>query len=321
MLPVPVTVVSGFLGSGKTTLINHILTHAHSLSIAVIVNDIGAVDVDAKLLADSSDSIVSLKNGCICCAMRPDLVQHVSELVDQQAPDHIIIEASGVSEPGKIMRTLRYPELNKKVYVATVVTIVDAEQFPGLQGNSRYLANEQIAAADLVLLNKSDLIAANDLKSLSERCRYPGSIVLQCRYANVPMEALFFDYRFNHLTDGQASKRETSTFFEAKVWEPTCAVDMSSLQCALRELPVEIYRVKGFITCNQTGACWLVQHVGDRATLLRMSAKQESALVLIGECNTVDWNQCLDNLNRIVFAQKHDRSAHANYAQSNSQIE
>lgn len=308
MLPVPVTIVSGFLGAGKTTLVNRILSGDHGLKIAVIVNDVGTIDVDAKLLASKSDGIVSLKNGCVCCSMRPDLVQHVGELVAEQAPDHIVIEASGVSEPGSIVRTLEYPELVKKVFVNAVVTVIDAEQFPGLSGTSRFLANEQLAEADIVILNKSDLVSSEALDQVFSQCRFPGNFVHACSFADAPAAFLFYDSHRDRQASVQMGQPMTSPPFETQTWQPPPAVDLAALREAIRELSPEIFRVKGFVTCGETGGSWLLQKVGTRTNIRPASAAPEDGLVLIGEQGAVDWSEVLDALNSIAPSNERRRS-------------
>ena len=303
MLPVPVTIVSGFLGAGKTTLVNNILSGDHGLSIAVIVNDVGTINVDAELLAGKSDGMVSLKNGCVCCSMRPDLVQHVGELVGARNPDHIVVEASGVSEPGNIVRTLGYPELLETVFVNAVVTVIDAEQFPDLAGTSRHLANEQLAEADIVILNKSDLVDVEELDQLISRCRSPGSLVYACSFADLPAELLFLETKQIRTASARHGHARTPTMFETRSWKPLAPVDLAVLRDAIRALPPEVFRVKGFVTCKVTGHSWLLQKVGTRTSFKAVSAAREDALVLIGERGAVVWSEALETLNGIVPAQ------------------
>lgn len=300
MLPVPVTIVSGFLGAGKTTLVNRILSGDHGLAIAVIVNDVGAIDVDAELLAGKSDGIVSLKNGCICCSMRPDLVQHVGELVSEQRPDHIFIEASGVSEPGHILRTLGYPELRETVSVNAVVTVIDAEHFFSLGGTSRQLANEQLAEADIVVINKSDLVEAEKLDQLVSQCTLPGNLVHACRFANVPAELLFLDRKPNRKGIAFQGHASTPMMFESRSWQPPTAVDLAALRDAMRALPQGVFRVKGFVTCGATGRTWLLQKVGTRTNFHPVLAAYDSGLVLIGARDAVDWDEALATLNCVA---------------------
>ena len=309
MLPVPVTIVSGFLGAGKTTLVNNVLSGDHGLSLAVIVNDVGAINIDAELLAGKTDGIVSLRNGCVCCSMRPDLVQHVGELVNEQSPDHIVIEASGVSEPGNIVRTLAYPELVETVFVNAVVTIVDAEQFPGLRGTSRYLANEQLAEADIVVVNKSDLVSSEALQQVESLCGMPGNFVYACSFANVPMPLLILDGSVDTQARLREHDRTTSQLFESRTWRPSMTIDVAALREAIGQLPPAIFRIKGFVTCGDTGRSWLLQKVGTRTNFKPVSNAQENALVLIGERGEVDWNAAFETLSGVASSEYGRHSA------------
>lgn len=309
MLPVPVTTVSGFLGAGKTTLVNNILSSDHRLSIAVIVNDVGAINIDAELLAGKSDGIISLKNGCVCCSMRPDLVQNIGELLAEQRPDHIVIEASGVSEPGNIVRTLGYPELDQTVFVNAVVTVVDAELFPSLAGASKYLANEQLAEADIVVVNKSDLVSADTLDDVVSHCTLPGTFVYACSFADVPAALLFYDSKPERQEIAGKRQLPKTPLFESQTWKPAAAVDVAALRQAIDALPPGIFRVKGFVACNATGRNWLLQKVGRRTNFQRVTNVHESALVLIGERGTVDWTAAFETLDSIASSRDGRQSA------------
>ena len=129
--PIPVTVVAGFLGAGKTTLINHILNGDHGRRIAVVVNDFGSINIDAELISDVGEGMVSLANGCICCVIRSDLISAVLQLADRpERPDHIVIESSGVADPASVVRAFMVPEIRSSVLLDGVITVVDADMAP-----------------------------------------------------------------------------------------------------------------------------------------------------------------------------------------------
>lgn len=301
MVPVPVTVVGGFLGAGKTTLINRVLGEPHGLAIAVIVNDIGSVDIDAQLLTEIGANVVRINNGCVCCSMRTDLVTQVAALAAEQRYDRIVIETSGISEPGNVIRGLRYPRLCGKVSDASVITIIDAEYFPRLAGDLRYLAHEQLAAADVVLLNKSDLVSSEQLKSVTLQCACPGLTIVECRHADVPLDVIFCagnsanrDYAPpNH-------EKSSSEIFESRTWEPNGPVSLTFLREALDALPASVVRVKGFVESHDTGDCWLIQRAGSRVSLIKTASKHAPALVLIARRSRIDWCTCIGSLNSCV---------------------
>ena len=139
--PTPVTVLAGFLGAGKTTLLNRILQSQHGLRIAVMINDFGALNIDAQLVsAIEDDFTVNLENGCICCNIRDDLLAQTLALLRRpDPPEYIIVEASGVSDPMAIAETFTLTEISHLLYLDSVITLVDAEQFGNLTGDYQRL--------------------------------------------------------------------------------------------------------------------------------------------------------------------------------------
>jgi G3E family GTPase len=191
--PIPVTVVAGFLGAGKTTLLNHILTAEHGRRIGVLVNDFGSINVDAELITDVSEEMISLANGCICCTIRMDLIQAVLQLADlPDRPEHIVIESSGVANPAGIVKSFLEPDIWGTVQLDSVVTVVDASQALILSQDEGRLARAQVAGGDLILLNKVDLVDAETLAQVHawiDSIR-PGVQVFDTTQARLPMEIL-----------------------------------------------------------------------------------------------------------------------------------
>jgi len=192
---VPLTILTGFLGAGKTTLLNRILHGDHGLRVAVIVNDFGALDIDAQLVVGVDEGMVSLANGCVCCSLRDDLLAAAGGLLQSAAPpEYVVIEASGVSDPFEIGLAFRMPPLRELFRLDSIVALVDAEQLPIFSADARLreLLERQIDAADLVVLNKIDLVSERQRSWLRAAIqeRAPRVLVWETSYAELPLPLL-----------------------------------------------------------------------------------------------------------------------------------
>jgi G3E family GTPase len=156
--PIPATILTGFLGAGKTTLLNYILKEQSAYKFGIIVNEIGEIGIDGQLVENAADEMIQLNNGCICCTVRKDLVKGVQRLLQRGGFDYLLIETTGIADPGPVAQTfLNIPQLTKYVRLDSIITVVDAEQIARQMKDSE-TAREQIAMADFVLLNKVDLV-------------------------------------------------------------------------------------------------------------------------------------------------------------------
>lgn len=170
--PIPVTVITGFLGAGKTTLLNRILTENHGKRIAVIENEFGEIGVDHQLVIQSDEEIFELNNGCICCRVRGDLIRILGKLRQRRDKfDSVLIETTGMADPGPVAQTFFTDEEVKESFALDgIVTVVDARHV-GLHFDDMREVREQIGFADVILLNKTDLVTAAELEKTEARIR------------------------------------------------------------------------------------------------------------------------------------------------------
>jgi len=193
----PVTVLTGYLGAGKTTLLNRILTEDHGKRYAVIVNEFGEIGIDNDLVVGADEEVFEMNNGCVCCTVRGDLIRVVQGLVKRQTRagagfDAIIIETTGLADPGPVAQTFFVDDdVKAKTRLDSVTTVVDAKHILLRLGDSRE-AREQIAFADQIVLNKTDLVSPDDLRMIEARLHRlnPLAPIHRAERSNVPLEAI-----------------------------------------------------------------------------------------------------------------------------------
>jgi G3E family GTPase len=265
---VPVTILTGFLGAGKTTLLNRILTGDHGLRVGVLVNDFGAVNIDAELVVGVDGNMVSLANGCVCCQIRDDLIESVTALLARpQAVEYIVLEASGVADPAGIFMTFTDPGLRDRIRLDSVTCVVDADQvfahpeYPPLID----LKLRQVGFADMLILNKVGL--AGPAQVAKVRAWLDGHFsrlrIVETDYCQVPGQILLGVGRFDPGRAGLSSPAEHSgtepachddhpapghsTMFSTWSYQTDQPLALDALRETMRKLPGAIYRAKGVI--------------------------------------------------------------------------
>ncbi|GAB4235988.1 MAG: cobalamin biosynthesis protein CobW [Methyloligellaceae bacterium] len=326
---IPATVVTGFLGAGKTTLIRNLLQTANGRRIALIVNEFGDVGVDGELLKGCGDAacrdedIVELANGCICCTVADDFIPTMTRLLErEQRPDHILIETSGLALPQPLVKAFNWPEVRAQVTVDGVVTVVDAaalaegrfahdeaavqaqrEADAALDHESplEELFEDQLACADIVVLNKADLLAPGAIGGIEAELRREirdGVTLLQARQGNLPAEVLLglgcaaeddlAARKSHHEAEGHAD-HDHDDFVSFVVERPALARREDFLAALPGIIAANgILRLKGFLAVEDAASRLVVQAVGPRVSSYfdrpwKPGEERRCALVVIGE--------------------------------------
>ncbi|MCP3469589.1 GTP-binding protein [Bradyrhizobium sp. CCGUVB1N3] len=269
-MSVPVLLVAGFLGAGKTTVVNHLLAHADGRRIAAVVNDFGAINIDAELIAGAADGVVSLANGCICCSLEGDLLRTLAALLRRDPrPDVIVIETSGVADPADVVRNLMDPLIFREAPLETVLCMVDATMQVAMLDDA--LLRSQIRAADVIALSKVDLTDAVAIAQMrgAIRAMRPSAVLVDVVHGEVPAALLFApDLDRTPVPREPGPKRPAAERFETMSWTSDRPVSLPRLQQAIGRLAPKLARAKGlFETVEQPGRVMVFQLAGGRATL------------------------------------------------------
>ena len=295
----PVTIITGFLGSGKTTLINKILHNKQKLKVAVLVNEFGDINIDTQLLMDVNENMLELSNGCICCTINEGLIDAVYQVLESDKKvDYLIIETTGVADPLPIILTFLSTELKDLTYLDSVLTLVDSENFTPDHFDSE-AALKQIAYGDIILLNKTDLVSEDRVDYLESYIKTvnKGARILRTEYSKIPSYLIldvntsklrpYFIEDNNDKYEVQKKSQNhlindgfTSVSFRSA--RPFSAMKFQNN--FIDELPENIFRAKGILWFQESESKHIFQLSGRRYDMQieKWSITPTNQLVLIG---------------------------------------
>ncbi len=293
--PIPVTIIGGFLGSGKTSLLNHIINNTRGKRFAVLVNDFGEINIDAKLVVSVEGETISLANGCVCCVIRDDLLKEVIRLCERDPlPEHIVIESSGVARPVSVAETFFNPAVQHLVEVQNMITLLDADLVIDDQADYTDLAYAQVAVADLVVINKTDLVPPQRLETVRKKVEaiVPRACIWETTFGEVPLD-LIFDDQMSRVMENLRGKNKLLTphhehhhgeEFATWTFRSQAEWSFNALQRAVEHLPKGIFRAKGMVRLDlETDDYGILQVTGRRGWLKLVEPEPDADEVVTTE--------------------------------------
>jgi G3E family GTPase len=289
-----VNMIFGFLGSGKTTLVRHLLgARARDRKLAVIVNEFGQVGIDGAILEGEAVDMIQLTSGCLCCTLKGPLLSAVEELRDKAEVEHTVIEASGVADPEEMIESFSAPEFRASVAVGPFVTVVDTAKFEVMREMLGEFYGSQVAHADIVLLNKIDLASPEQLAAVraevaelnpgarivtTERCGVDAGLVLDALSGWEPSQHEGGPHHHHH--EHRHGHHGGHPDFESEVLDAAGPVARAALESFFTGLPPEVLRAKGFMMVD--GAASLVQFTAGQLEITPTTLDRVPQMVFIG---------------------------------------
>jgi len=302
MTQTPVTVLTGYLGAGKTTLLNRILTEAHGKRFAVIVNEFGEVGIDNDLVVSADEEIFEMNNGCICCTVRGDLIRILDGLMRRKGKfDGIVVETTGLADPAPVAQTFFVDEdVRQNTKLDAIVTVIDSKHLLS-EIDQAPEAQEQIAFADVVLLNKTDLVSKEELARVEARIRAinPYVRIHRTEHCAIDLDEVLGKDAFNLDRILEIEPDFLDQFHEHEHDEGVASLSFTSvrpidpdkfipwIQDITQRFGADILRMKGILAMNNDDDRFVIQSVhmlldGDHQRPWKPGEKRESRLVFIG---------------------------------------
>lgn len=284
-----VILIAGFLGAGKTTLLRNILKWPEDLSrTAILVNEFGKIGIDGELLQGFKIPVYELTNGCICCSIQGDLLRTVEEILGGLHPNRLFIEATGVADPFEVLDFLKTSDIEKRISVPKVVTVLAGDFWEGREYFGPLFYN-QIKAAELLLFNKVDLLTKENVPRFLEEIREinPSCSVVPTHHCQIDPETLWVHaVKVNHETEshihhvhvdhGSAEEMGYVTF----AFEDESPFKADCFHRFIEDLPIKLYRVKGFVLLD--GKRFIVNHVGGKTEWIELDEVGPTKLAFVG---------------------------------------
>ncbi len=288
----PITIITGYLGTGKTTLLRNILKSADQ-KLAVIMNEFGEINIDGKIIKGKNINMTELQGGCVCCSLTGEFEAAIKEIIGKVKPDAIVVETTGVAEPDAVVVDIQdnLPELR----LDGVITVVDADaiiKFPAIG----YTGKMQIEMADIILLNKTDLVDKKQLKEVKNKIKTinNNSIILETENCNAYNEVLF-----GINTKKTAKKHKAHEIKEQYFkFETRNFIDKEKFDDFVKNMPKNVYRAKGFVKTNDGDL--LFNYVAGRRDFEKFKA-EKTELVFIGESINKMKNDIIKELEKALL--------------------